>query len=107
VLSRGLAHALLAIATMAHDLSMFQASGRPARPCHTCGNAYDKAFEIQSGGTTYVFDCFVCAIQALAPPCAHCQCRVIGHGVENDGKIYCCGHCARQSGEVGVRDRIA
>jgi hypothetical protein len=31
---------------------------------------------------------------------------VIGHGVEADGKYYCCANCARESGESGARDRI-
>ena len=38
------------------------------------------------------FDSFECAINAMAPRCAHCDCRVIGHGVEAAGKIYCCAH---------------
>lgn len=32
--------------------------------CETCGNEYDKAFEITAGGETHVFDSFECAIQA-------------------------------------------
>jgi hypothetical protein len=31
--------------------------------------------------------------------------RVIGHGVENNGTIYCCVHCARQGGITGLKDR--
>jgi hypothetical protein len=27
---------------------------------------------------------------------------VIGHGVEADGEIYCCGHCAETSGVAGA-----
>jgi hypothetical protein len=41
----------------------------------------------------------------LAPVCPHCGCRVIGHGVEHDGAIYCCVHCARREGVTGLRDR--
>lgn len=73
--------------------------------CEICGNEYDKSFEITLGGSTHVFDSFECAIQALAPRCAHCHCRIIGHGVEESGKIYCCAHCASQEGRVLVRDR--
>ncbi|MEE4025741.1 hypothetical protein V1Y59_21835 [Gordonia sp. PKS22-38] len=51
-----------------------------------------------------VFDSFECAIEALAPRCAHCGCRVIGHGVESSGTVYCCAHCARESGASGVAD---
>jgi hypothetical protein len=31
---------------------------------------------------------------------------VIGHGVEADGAIYCCAHCAEHSGVAGVADRV-
>jgi hypothetical protein len=27
---------------------------------------------------------------------AHCQCRIVGRGVEANGTMYCCAHCARQ-----------
>lgn len=66
--------------------------------CDTCGNLYDKPIEILKDGKRYIFDSFECAIQALAPSCAHCKCRIIGHGVEADGVIYCCKHCAAESG---------
>lgn len=74
--------------------------------CSVCGNTYDKAFAIVSGGQTHVFDSFECAIHALAPTCAHCRCRVIGHGHEADGKMYCCAHCAEHDGVTGLRDRV-
>lgn len=64
--------------------------------CETCGNDYDKVFEVVMNGKTHTFDCFECAIQLLAPACAHCGCSIIGHGVEKVGELYCCDHCARQ-----------
>ena len=73
--------------------------------CEVCGNDYDQAFDIISGGKTHVFDSFECAIHALAPACAHCGCKVIGHGVEAGGQIFCCAHCAQRAGHSGVRDR--
>ncbi|MEX0808972.1 MAG: hypothetical protein WD044_09600 [Dongiaceae bacterium] len=63
--------------------------------CDVCGNDYDKPMQINVGGKTHTFDSFECAIERLAPRCAHCDCRVIGHGVEEGGKIFCCDHCAR------------
>jgi hypothetical protein len=66
--------------------------------CEVCGNDYEKAFEVIVEGESHTFDSFECAIHALAPTCAHCDCHVIGHGVEADGAIYCCGHCAEASG---------
>jgi hypothetical protein len=74
--------------------------------CEVCGNEYDKSFEIRQGDEAHVFDSFECAIQALAPICTHCNCRVIGHGVEAGGKIFCCAHCAAASGIEGVADRV-
>jgi hypothetical protein len=73
--------------------------------CETCGNDYDKSFEVVKEGRTHTFDSFECAIQALAPTCAHCGCRIIGHGVEQGGTIFCCAHCASAKGANGVRDR--
>jgi hypothetical protein len=74
--------------------------------CEVCGNDYDKSFEVSVGGTTHVFDSFECAIYALAPTCAHCGCRVIGHGVEANGTIFCCAHCAEHEGVPELVDRV-
>jgi hypothetical protein len=74
--------------------------------CEVCGNDYDKAFELIAYGQHHVFDSFECAIHLLAPVCGHCGCRVIGHGVEVDGRVYCCAHCAREgAGSDRVVDR--
>ncbi|HEV2767465.1 MAG TPA: hypothetical protein VGV63_07150 [Acidimicrobiales bacterium] len=74
--------------------------------CDVCGNDYDKAFQVvSSDGTTRTFDSFECAIHAVAPSCSHCGCRVVGHGVEAGGEIFCCAHCAGRAGVEGVKDR--
>jgi Rieske Fe-S protein len=73
--------------------------------CTLCGNDYDKAFEVRLAGETRIFDSFECAIQALAPTCEHCGCRIIGHGVEAEGRMFCCVHCASESGVRGLADR--
>jgi len=52
---------------------------------------------VTQGSIAPDFTLETCAIQALAPTCAHCGCRVIGHGVEAEGAIYCCSHCARSA----------
>jgi hypothetical protein len=73
--------------------------------CETCGNEYDKAMQVTIAGESHWFDSFECAIQALAPACAHCGCKVIGHGSEAGGKFFCCAHCAKQEGVRGLDDR--
>ena len=67
--------------------------------CEQCGNDYDKSFEVRMAGRTMIFNSFECAIQALAPTCPHCGCRIIG------GTIFCCVHSAKKEGVTGLRDR--
>jgi len=73
--------------------------------CETCGNEYDKAFQVTMDGKAHIFDSFECAIEKLAPRCTHCGTRVVGHGVEQDSSIYCCAHCAASDGAHELRDR--
>jgi hypothetical protein len=74
--------------------------------CELCGNQYDKTFQlIDADGVGHIFDSFECAITELAPICAHCGCRVVGHGVEGNGSIFCCAHCAKERGVSELRDR--
>ncbi len=64
--------------------------------CEVCGNDYDKSFNISLGNNNYDFDSFECAIAKLAPSCHHCNCKVIGHGVEINDVIYCSHHCSER-----------
>jgi hypothetical protein len=73
--------------------------------CETCGNEYDKTFQVLIAGTSHTFDSFECAIEKLAPRCAHCNLRVIGHGSEKDGRFFCCANCAAAEGAAELRDR--
>jgi hypothetical protein len=73
--------------------------------CETCGNDYDKPITVVMNGESHIFDSFECAIHRLAPTCAHCGCRIIGHDVEANGKMYCCAHCASHDGETSLKDR--
>ena len=75
--------------------------------CEVCGNEYHLAFQVVMAGVTHDFDSFECAIHKLAPVCAHCGCKVIGHGVEAAGTFYCCAHCAHAEGVTEVRDNAA
>ena len=73
--------------------------------CDSCGNDYDKTFQVQSNGKSYTFDSFECAIHALAPRCEHCGVRIVGHGLEKDARMFCCDSCAQQKGVTELRDR--
>jgi hypothetical protein len=73
--------------------------------CETCGNDYDKAFQVTMNGQSYAFDSFECAIEKLAPRCRHCGQRIVGHGVEKDSRMFCCAHCASAEGVDELTDR--
>ena len=74
--------------------------------CTTCGNSYDKAFSVVThDGREHTFDSIECAAERIAPRCAHCNCRILGHGVEADSSVYCCASCAREGGLTEMRDR--
>jgi hypothetical protein len=79
--------------------------GAAMAQCEVCGNDYDKAFEVLVAGRRHRFDSFECAIHALAPRCVHCDCRIIGHGLEARGRMFCCAYCASQAGVAQLKDR--
>jgi hypothetical protein len=74
--------------------------------CDACGNDYDKAFQVVAEGKTYTFDSYECAIHTLAPECSHCGVKIVGHGLEEEGIMFCCKHCAEQRGATQLRDRV-
>ena len=72
--------------------------------CEVCGNDYEMAFEVRAAGAVHTFDSLECAAQRMAPICENCQCRILGHGVQADGRFYCCAHCARVQGHGALVD---
>ena len=58
--------------------------------CEVCGNEYDKAFQVKIGRKL----------------CGHCGCKVIGHGAEANGAVFCCAHWANYEGVRGIKDRL-
>ena len=72
--------------------------------CETCGNEYDKCFTIEVDQTRHTFDCFECAIHKLAPTCAQCGCRIVGHGMESETDYFCSAHCAHLAGLPEMKD---
>ncbi len=69
--------------------------------CEVCGNESDDTFQIVRHVGRHTFDTFECAIYAMAPVCARCRVRVIGHPVIEGDHTFCCSHCA----EAGPRQR--
>lgn len=75
--------------------------------CDTCGNDYLGGFQlVLSTGETFSFDSFECAITRTAPRCSHCDCVILGHGIEGRNTLYCCAHCARMAGASEAVDNL-
>ncbi len=76
--------------------------------CEHCGNEYDKTFHVRMDrtGEEHVFDSIECMAHVVAPRCAHCGCSILGHGIESDGSMFCCAHCARSMGVGAAVDRV-
>lgn len=73
--------------------------------CEACGNDYEGTFRLTTAaGEEHTFDTFECAISTVAPRCQHCDVQVIGHGIQHGTDVYCCAHCARESGVDSVSD---
>jgi hypothetical protein len=53
-----------------------------------------ECFEVVSGSHHYFFDRVDCALQALDMRCEHCDERIYGEAVDNDGRSYCSTMCA-------------
>ena len=51
-----------------------------------------------ASGEVLTFDSIECAAHRIAPACVHCQCKVLGHGIETPSGIYCCANCVRHAG---------
>jgi len=81
------------------QITWIKRAGKSSRSCR------DKAFQIIAAGESHTFDSFECAIQAMAPECSRCWCKVFGHGVESNEDFYCCAYCANMSGVRKVTDR--
>ncbi|TCC45562.1 hypothetical protein E0H73_44520 [Kribbella pittospori] len=75
--------------------------------CEVCGNEYDAAFTvITADGSSFVFDSIECAAHRIAPTCAHCGCRILGHGVQQGATVFCCASCAHAAGVTTAQDRV-
>lgn len=74
--------------------------------CDTCGNDYERSFEMKMDGRYYNFDSFECAIHKLAPVCEHCGCRILGHDVQANEHMFCSAHCARARGIQGLETHL-
>lgn len=66
--------------------------------CDVCGNDYEPALQITQGARSGTFDSFECAEAAMAPQCASCGVRIVGHGTTRGEAVYCSNPCAERGG---------
>jgi len=67
--------------------------------CVVCGHSSDLCFTVvTANGRRYVLDSLECAIDRLAPRCASCGVRIIGHATVVGTSLFCGVHCSRFMG---------
>ena len=61
-------------------------------------------------GRDYAVSSYTSAQTGLRPDaeihCEHCGVRIVGHGLEKDGRMFCCDHCAEGEGVTELRDQV-
>ena len=57
-------------------------------------------------GETHTFDQLRMRDARAGAGVSHCGVRIAGHGVEQNGRIFCCAHCAEEERADGLRDRV-
>lgn len=63
--------------------------------CYSCRSKRQNTFRIfLKNGRSFEFDCFECAIRALAPHCQRCGLEVLDRGIEVGESIFCGVPCA-------------
>lgn len=75
------------------------------KSCEVCDNNFEKTFQVVMAGISHEFDCFECAVHALAPRCYRCGCKILGHGITELGVVFCSTHCARVGGFFVMSDQ--
>lgn len=73
---------------------MVQEATSEAR-CDNCGVNIEKDYILYINGTEFTFDSFECAINFVAPRCAHCNSIVMSHGIKAAGEIFCSNTCSQ------------
>lgn len=75
--------------------------------CDACGNDYPNAFQVVAAdGQRHTFDSIECAARVMAPRCENCDVRILGHGLQAGGRMFCCAHCARAEGVEQLTDHV-
>lgn len=81
------------------DDGKLSVGGVPMATCEVCGNENDNSIQVHIKRQQHTFDTLESAIQGGSPTCSHCSCRLIGHGIEVEDRMFCCAHCAAEAGE--------
>ncbi|MGD9765042.1 MAG: hypothetical protein AB7V27_15150 [Candidatus Binatia bacterium] len=73
--------------------------------CDVCGNPTRHPMTLTQREDRFVVDCLECAIHVLAPTCAECSCRIIGHPVLWEDEVFCSRRCVAAAGAAVVAAR--
>jgi hypothetical protein len=64
--------------------------------CENCGMDIEKDYILFINGEELMFDSFECAVNFVAPRCAHCNTVIMGNGVHHSNDIFCSTFCSNE-----------
>lgn len=65
--------------------------------CLNCGSNIEKDYILFINGTEFTFDSFECAVNFVAPRCAHCNSVVMGQGITLSDQTFCSPQCSKEA----------
>jgi hypothetical protein len=63
--------------------------------CENCGSNIEKDYILFINGAEFVFDSFECAVNFVAPRCAHCNTVIMGKGIQSGEQVFCSTNCSK------------
>ena len=64
--------------------------------CTICDDQYGRSCRIPADDELHFMDSFECAFYTVAPRCRCCDRRIVDHGIETWGNIFCCTPCVHE-----------
>lgn len=63
--------------------------------CENCGSNIEKDYILFINGAEFFFDSFECAVNFVAPRCAHCNTVILGKSFQSGDQVFCTENCSK------------
>lgn len=70
--------------------------------CINCGLNIEKDYILFINGKEFIFDSFECAINFVAPRCAHCNSVIVSREIRHSDEIFCSASCSEEANHSSI-----